>query len=54
MQLIRSVFPSDIELGTKGCQAYHLLDFLKVYSSEQVFLLGDITDLWSVTRAGVY
>jgi len=40
-------------LGTKACQAHHLLEFLKEYSSEHMFLLGDIVDLWSMSR-GVY
>ena len=54
MQLVRSIFLSDIHLGTKACQANHLLDFLKEYSSEPVFLLGDISDLWSMSRGGVH
>ena len=51
---VRSIFLSDIHLGTKACQATHLLTFLKDYSSEYVFLLGDIVDLWSMSRGGVY
>lgn len=51
---VRSIFLSDIHLGTKACQAEHLLAFLKDYSSEHVFLLGDIVDLWSMSRGGVY
>jgi UDP-2,3-diacylglucosamine pyrophosphatase LpxH len=31
-----------------------LLDFLKSYSSEHVFLLGDIVDLWSMSRGAVH
>jgi len=54
MQLVRSIFLSDIHLGTKACQAHHLLEFLKEYSSEHVFLLGDIIDLWSMSRGGVH
>jgi UDP-2,3-diacylglucosamine pyrophosphatase LpxH len=54
MQQVRSIFLSDIHLGTKACQAHHLLEFLKDYSSENVFLLGDIVDLWSMKRGGVY
>ncbi len=51
---VRSIFLSDIHLGTKACQAEHLLEFLKEYSSEYVFLLGDIVDIWSMKRGGVY
>ncbi len=51
---VRSIFLSDIHLGTKACQAHHLLEFLKEYSSEHVFLLGDIIDLWAMNRGGVH
>lgn len=54
MREVRSIFLSDIHLGTKACQAEHLLEFLKQYSSENIFLLGDIVDLWSMKRGGVY
>lgn len=50
---VRSIFLSDIHLGTKACQAENLLEFMKNYSSEYVFLLGDIVDLWSMSRGGV-
>jgi UDP-2,3-diacylglucosamine pyrophosphatase LpxH len=53
-QPVRSIFLSDIHLGTKACQANHLLEFLKEYSAEYVFLLGDIVDLWSMSRGGVH
>jgi UDP-2,3-diacylglucosamine pyrophosphatase LpxH len=53
-QQVRSIFLSDIHLGTKACQAGHLLSFLKEYSAEYVFLLGDIVDLWSMKRGGVH
>ena len=53
-KVVRSIFLSDIHLGTKACQAHHLLDFLKAYSSEHVFLLGDIVDLWSMSRGAVH
>jgi len=53
-QQVRSIFLSDIHLGTKACQASHLLEFLKEYTSEHVFLLGDIVDLWAMKRGGVY
>ena len=53
-KIVRSIFLSDIHLGTKACQAHHLLDFLKSYTSEHVFLLGDIVDLWSMSRGAVH
>jgi UDP-2,3-diacylglucosamine pyrophosphatase LpxH len=51
---VRSIFLSDIHLGTKACQAGQLLEFLKEYDSEQVFLLGDIVDLWAMSRGSVH
>lgn len=51
---VRSIFLSDIHLGTKACQAQHLLEFIKEYSSEHIFLLGDIVDLWAMNRGGVH
>lgn len=54
MQQVRSIFLSDIHLGTKACQANALLEFLKGYASEHVFLLGDIVDLWAMKRSGVH
>jgi UDP-2,3-diacylglucosamine pyrophosphatase LpxH len=50
---VRSIFISDVHLGTRGCQAERLLDFLKTHESEQLFLLGDIVDFWAMRR-GVY
>jgi UDP-2,3-diacylglucosamine pyrophosphatase LpxH len=49
----RSVFISDLHLGTAGCQAPALLDFLKSHSSEYLYLVGDIVDGWQL-RKGWY
>ncbi len=46
----RSIFLSDIHLGTRGCQASRLLDFLREHESEQLFLVGDIIDFWAMNR----
>ena len=40
----RSIWISDIHLGTRGCQAAALLDFLKYTESEYLYLVGDIID----------
>ncbi len=48
--LYRSVFVSDMHLGTSGCQAGALLDFLKHHPSEQLYLVGDIVDGWQLRR----
>ncbi|MGZ5848500.1 MAG: UDP-2,3-diacylglucosamine diphosphatase [Ramlibacter sp.] len=47
---LRTVFVSDIHLGTSGCQAGSLLDFLKHHPSEQLYLVGDIVDGWQLRR----
>jgi UDP-2,3-diacylglucosamine pyrophosphatase LpxH len=46
----RSVFISDLHLGTPGCQADALLDFLKAHTSDHLFLVGDIVDGWQLRR----
>jgi len=48
---VRSLFLSDIHLGTRGCQADALLDFLRHYESEHLFLIGDIIDFWAMGRS---
>jgi UDP-2,3-diacylglucosamine pyrophosphatase LpxH len=53
MATVRSLFLSDIHLGTRGCQADRLLSFLKHYESEHLFLVGDIIDFWAMNR-GIY
>lgn len=47
---VRTVFISDIHLGTPGCQAQALLEFLRTYTSEQLYLVGDIIDGWQLRR----
>lgn len=46
----RTIWLSDIHLGTKGCQAEKLLDFLKRTDSEYLILVGDIIDFWAMKR----
>jgi UDP-2,3-diacylglucosamine pyrophosphatase LpxH len=43
---VRTLFLSDIHLGTKGCQAAQLLSFLKRYDADTIYLVGDIVDGW--------
>ncbi len=50
MPKVRSVFISDIHLGTRACQAERLLDFLREHPAEQIFLIGDIIDFWAMSR----
>ena len=47
----RSVFISDTHLGTRGCRAEFLADFLKSMSCENLFLVGDIIDGWRLKRS---
>jgi len=46
----RSIWISDIHLGTRGCQAEALLDFLKYTESEYLYLVGDIIDGWHLKK----
>ncbi|MGY3531262.1 UDP-2,3-diacylglucosamine pyrophosphatase LpxH [Bradyrhizobium sp. USDA 4452] len=43
---VKSLFVSDVHLGTRGCQAERLIDFLRHHDAETVFLVGDIVDGW--------
>ncbi len=49
----RTVWISDIHLGTPGCNAELLLDFLKSIECETLYLVGDIIDAWRL-RKGWY
>ncbi|NJL08249.1 MAG: UDP-2,3-diacylglucosamine diphosphatase [Methylacidiphilales bacterium] len=49
----RSLFISDIHLGTKGCQADLLLDFIRHHDADAIYLVGDIIDGWRL-RNGWY
>ena len=48
---VRSIFISDVHLGTRACQAARLLEFLRDYDSEYLFLVGDIIDFWAMNRS---
>ena len=47
----RSIWISDIHLGTRGCKAEFLLDFLKHTESNTLYLVGDIIDIWRMRRS---
>lgn len=51
MPAVRSVFISDVHLGTRACQAGGLLEFLREYPSEHLYLIGDIIDFWAMNRS---
>ncbi len=54
MPTVRSIFLSDIHLGTRACQAGRLLEFLRSYVADNVFLVGDIVDFWAMRRNVVW
>ena len=47
---VRSLFISDVHLGTRACQASQLLEFLCEYECQHLLLLGDIIDFWAMRR----
>ena len=53
MPKVRSIFLSDIHLGTRACQAGRLLELLRAYESDHLYLVGDIVDFWAMRR-GVF
>lgn len=46
----RTVFISDTHLGTSGCNAELLFDFLKSIECDTLYLVGDIIDGWRLKR----
>ena len=48
---VRTVWISDLHLGTPGCQAGPLLDFLRTVECDTLFLVGDIVDGWQLRRS---
>ncbi|MER2535113.1 MAG: UDP-2,3-diacylglucosamine diphosphatase [Thauera sp.] len=46
----RTLFISDVHLGTKGCQAPMLLDFLARHDADTIYLIGDIVDGWRLKQ----
>ena len=46
----RTIWISDLHLGSTQCQADVLLDFLKQNESEKLYLVGDIIDFWSLSK----
>ena len=47
----RTLFLSDIHLGTPGCKADLLLDFLRNNEAQTIYLVGDIIDGWRIKRS---
>lgn len=50
----RTLFISDVHLGTRSSQADALLEFLKHIDAETIYLVGDIIDFWRIKRGAVW
>jgi len=48
---VRTVWISDLHLGTPGCQAQALLDFLRDVECRTLYLVGDVIDGWQLRRS---
>jgi UDP-2,3-diacylglucosamine pyrophosphatase LpxH len=46
----RTIWISDLHIGSTQCQADVLLDFLKYNDSEKLYLVGDIIDFWALSK----
>jgi len=46
----RTVWISDVHLGTRGCKARNLLDFLEHVDTDKLYLVGDIIDGWRLEK----
>lgn len=50
---VRTAWISDVHLGTRGANALPLLQFLRDYEFEVLYIVGDLIDVWSMRR-GIY
>jgi UDP-2,3-diacylglucosamine pyrophosphatase LpxH len=50
---MRATFISDLHLGARECQAAEIADFLRRVETDELYLVGDVIDLWSMRR-GIY
>ncbi len=50
----RTVWISDLHLGSKRCKAEALLEFLASVHFETLYLVGDVIDEWKLRRSGVF
>jgi UDP-2,3-diacylglucosamine pyrophosphatase LpxH len=46
----RTIWISDVHLGTRGCNARMLIDFLDHTDSDTIYLVGDIIDGWRMKK----
>ena len=50
----KSIWISDLHLGTRGCQSDLLLEFIRHTQSEKLYLVGDIVDGWALKNTKIY
>jgi UDP-2,3-diacylglucosamine pyrophosphatase LpxH len=50
LRIHRALFLSDLHLGSLGCRADLVLDFLSRNSAPVIYLVGDILDIWHPLR----
>lgn len=50
----RTIFISDVHLGTRASQAEMLIDFLRENEADTYYLVGDIIDFWRIKRGAVW
>ena len=48
---VRTAWISDVHLGTRGSNAGAVLDFLRDYEFETLYVVGDLIDIWQLRRA---
>ena len=47
----RTIFISDLHLGTRGCRSDFLADFLRRTTCENLYLVGDVIDGWRLRKS---
>ncbi|HJU09657.1 MAG TPA: metallophosphoesterase, partial [Candidatus Binataceae bacterium] len=47
---VRTGWISDVHLGTRGAKAVEIIEFLRDYDFETLFVVGDLIDIWSLRR----
>ena len=50
MKKVEALFISDVHLGSRGSNAKKLLEVLKEYEPEKLFIVGDFIDGWLLKR----
>lgn len=50
VNIYRTIWISDLHIGSTQCQSDILLDFLKYNESKILYLVGDIIDFWALSK----